>query len=88
MAELQSGQYVCGLEPSTNHVFGHGGARERGELIWLEHADERRYDTTFRILTSTEDIAASEQRIAAIQRQPEDEYPRPSGNHLTIGGRS
>jgi hypothetical protein len=84
---FQSGQYALGIEPSTNHVLGHGAARERGELIWLEHADERRYDTTFRILTSTSDIAASEDRIGAVQRQPQIDYPEPSGDHLPIGGR-
>ena len=30
---LQSGQYALGIEPSSNHVLGHGAARKRGELI-------------------------------------------------------
>ena len=47
---LQSGQYALGIEPSTNHVLGHKGARERGELIWLEHGEAREYQSTFRIL--------------------------------------
>ena len=37
---LQAGQYALGIEPSTNHVLGHMAARERGELIWLEHGEE------------------------------------------------
>ena len=65
-----------------------GAARERGELIWLEHADERRYDTTFRILTGDGDIAAAERRITSIQSQPDTDYPEPSGNHLPIKGRA
>jgi len=85
---LQAGQYAVGIEPSSNHVLGKTYAREKGELIWLEHGDERRYDSTFRILTSTDEIAAEEERIRAISGQPGEDYPKPSGNHLPIGGRS
>ncbi|MCL7999891.1 aldose 1-epimerase family protein [Brucella sp. 21LCYQ03] len=85
---LQAGQYALGIEPSTNHVLGHGAARDRGELIWLEHGEERRYDSTFRILGDAADIAASEARIAVIAEQPKSDYPVPSGNHIAIGGRS
>jgi hypothetical protein len=84
---LQAGQYALGIEPSTNHVLGHGAARERGELIWLEHGDERRYHTTFRILPDAAAIAESEARIAAIARQPEADFPVPSGNHIALDGR-
>lgn len=85
---LQSGQYALGIEPSSNHVLGHGAARKRGELIWLGHGDERRYDTTFSILPDTEAIAAAERRIADIAAQPEADYPAPSGDFRPIGGRS
>lgn len=85
---LQAGQYALGLEPSTNHVPGHGFAEERSELIWLEHGQERRYDSTFRILTSTSEIKVCEARIRAIAQQPSDDYPAPSGNFLQLGGRS
>lgn len=84
---LQAGQYALGIEPSTNHVLGNNAARERGEMIWLQHGEERRYDSTFRILDGATEIAASEARIRAISGQPEDEYPAPSGNHLKIEGR-
>ena len=84
---LQSGQYALGIEPSTNHVTGHGAARDRGDLIGLEHGEERHYDTTFRILGDGAAIAASEARIAAIARQPDADYPAPSGNHVTLEGR-
>lgn len=84
---LQAGQYALGIEPSTNHVLGNNAARQRGEMIWLQHGEERRYDSSFRVLDGAADIAASEARIRAISGQPEDEYPAPSGNHLTIGGR-
>lgn len=85
---LQAGQYALGIEPATNHVLGHGVARDRGELIWLEHAEERRYDSTFRILGDAASIAETETRIAAIAKQPIEEYPVPSGNYIAIGGRS
>jgi hypothetical protein len=84
---LQAGNYAVGIEPSTNHVTGHGPARERGELIWLEHGEERRYDSTFRILPDGEAIAATERRITALAKQPDDDFPAPSGNYLPIGGR-
>jgi hypothetical protein len=85
---LQAGQYALGIEPATNHVLGHGAARDRAELIWLEHGEERRYDSTFRILGDAASIAETETRIAAIAKQPIEEYPVPSGNHIAIGGRS
>jgi hypothetical protein len=84
---LQMGHYALGIEPSTNHVFGKPFAKERGELIWLEHGEERRYDTTLSILDGTDAIAAAERRIVAIARQPDQDFPEPSGNFATIGGR-
>lgn len=85
---LQAGQYALGIEPSTNHVFGNLAARERGEMIWLQHGDEKTYDTVFRVLDGAAAIEAAEARIAAAARQPEEDYPAPSNNHLPIGGRS
>jgi len=85
---LQAGQYALGIEPSTNHVLGHKAARERGELIWLEHGEERRYDTTFRVLAGKPEIEAAEKRIAALARQPGEDFPAPSGDHRPIEGRS
>ena len=85
---FQAGQYTLGIEPSTNHVLGHGAAKERGELIWLEHGDERRYDTVFRVLGDADAIAGCERRIASVAAQPDEDFPTPSGNHRPIGGRS
>jgi hypothetical protein len=85
---LQAGQYALGIEPSTNHVLGHKAARERGELIWLEHGEERRYDTTFRVLAGKPELEAAEKRIAALARQPDEDFPAPSGDHRPIEGRS
>lgn len=85
---LQAGQYALGIEPSTHHVLGNQAARDRGEMIWLQHGDERRYETLFRVLDGPDAIAASEARIGAIAAQPESDYPLPSGNHLPIWGRA
>ena len=46
----QAGQYAMGIEPSTNHVLGKPFAAERGELIWLEHGEERSYTTRMAVL--------------------------------------
>lgn len=85
---LQAGQYALGIEPSTHHVLGQGSARERGEMIWLEHGSERRYDTVLRILGDTAAIAAAEARIRALARQPDDDYPAPSARFTALGNRS
>ena len=42
---LQSGLYVLGIEPSTNHLLGRSFAEARGELIELQHGEVRRYRT-------------------------------------------
>lgn len=77
---FQAGQYALGIEPSTHHVLGDLAARERGEMIWLEHGEERAYDAEFRVLDGAEQIVAAEAAIAAIARQPETDYPAPSDN--------
>ncbi len=76
---FQSGHYTIGIEPVTNHVLGKPYAKENGELIWLQHGEERRYTTRFAVLDGAAEIAAAEQRIRAIAVQPEDDYPAPSG---------
>ena len=68
-----------------DHVLGNQAARDRGEMIWLQHGDERRYDTTFRVLDGAESIAAAEARIRAIAVQPAEDYPAPS-NNVRISG--
>lgn len=85
---FQAGQYALGIEPSTHHVLGDLAARERGEMIWLEHDESRSYDAVFRVLDGAADIAAAEDRIAAIARQPEQDYPSPSGNFPGLTGRA
>jgi hypothetical protein len=83
---LQEGQYAVGIEPSTNHVMGKPFAKERGELIWLEHGDERHYTTQFAVLDGADEIADCERRIRAIAVQPDDEYPAPTGEWESLSG--
>lgn len=81
---LHAGHYAVGIEPSTNHVLGKDFARERGELIWLEHGEERRYDSIFRILPDGDTVADAVRRIEAVCRQPDEDYPEPSGQFPPI----
>jgi hypothetical protein len=53
-------------------------------LIWLDHGEERRYDTILRVLDGTQALAASEQRIRAIAAQPDADYPALSGRFPAI----
>ena len=84
---MQAGHYALGLEPSTHHVLGDLAARERGEMIWLEHDEGRDYAATFRVLDGAGAIAAAEARIAAAARQPEEDFPEPTGRFPALGGR-
>ncbi len=84
--DFQSGHYAMGIEPSTHHVLGDKAARERGEMIWLEHGEGRDYAATFRILDGAPAIAAAETRIAAAAVQPDEDYPEPSGRFPALPG--
>jgi hypothetical protein len=85
---FQAGQYALAIEPATNHVLGHEYARANGELIWLEHDEERAYQTCFRVLDGRSEIADAERRIAALATQPADDFPEPSGRHRSLAGRT
>ena len=56
-------------------------------MIWLDHDEDRRYDAVFRILDGAEAIAAAEERIAGTARQPEEDFPEPSGAFVPLSGR-
>lgn len=83
---LQAGHYALGIEPSTNHVMGKDFAKARDELIWLEHGDERRYDSVFRIRPDAAAVNETTARIAAVAGQPDEDYPEPSGRFAPITG--
>ena len=84
---FQAGQYALGVEPSTHHVLGDLAARERAEMIWLEHDMGREYDVALRILDGREQISAAEMAIRAVASQPDDDYPPPTGVFAPLGGR-
>jgi Domain of unknown function (DUF4432) len=75
---LQSGLYVLGIEPSTNHVLGRKFAEARGELLFLEHGEGRRYRTRLSVLDGAEAIAATRRDIEALHPPPVD-FTEPTG---------
>ena len=77
---MQSGQYALGIEPATNHVLGPKFARERSELITLNHGESREYNTVFKVLDGADEIRRMEERIASIARLIADEYPALTGS--------
>ena len=62
---FQEGLYCMGVEPSTNHVLGHGYARDNSEMIVLRHGEGRSYDVTMRVL----DGAGRDRRRRAAHRR-------------------
>jgi hypothetical protein len=82
---FQAGHYALGIEPSTHHAPGNLFARERGEMIWLEHDERRAYDAVFRVLDGAKAIKAAENRITSIARQPDEDFPKPSGKFPLVG---
>ncbi len=84
---FQAGGYALGIEPSTHHVLGNQAARDRGEMIWLRAGEERHYDARFTVLDGAVALAEAEARIRAIAVQPDDPYPRPSGQFRPLTGR-
>jgi hypothetical protein len=85
---FQAGSYALGIEPSTHHALGDLAARERGEMIWLEHGDSRSYQMSISVLDGREDITSAEARIENIAVQPAADFPTPSGKFPALGGRS
>ena len=83
---FQAGQYVLGIEPSSHHVLGDLAARERGEMIFLEHDEERCYQMDVRVVDGAAEIARCEGRIATIAVQPKTDFPAPSGAFPDLRG--
>jgi hypothetical protein len=71
---LQSGLYVLGIEPSTNHALGRGFAEQRGELIELAHGEVREYRTRLSVLEGA-DAGDARQAIEAVHAPPDDFTP-------------
>ena len=83
---FQAGHYVMGVEPATHHAKGNQFARDRDEMIWLSAGEARNYTAQFRVLDGAEDIAESTARIMAVQAQPDEDYPQPSGHFAALYG--
>lgn len=50
------GEYVTGIEPSTNQLIGQAEAREKKELIFLAPGETKSYELEVKILTAQEEI--------------------------------
>ena len=83
---LQSGLYVLGIEPSTNHVLGRSFAEQRGELIELEHGEVREYRTRLTVLDGASATEAARREIEALHAPPAD-FSAPSGEFPLLRGR-
>jgi hypothetical protein len=56
-------------------------------MIWLSAGEARAYGARFRVLDGASAIAAAEARIRAVQAQPDDDYPAPTGRFPPLSGR-
>jgi hypothetical protein len=83
---LQSGLYVLGIEPSTNHVLGRKFAEDRGELMVLDHGETRRYWTRLAVLDGAAAIAAMRREIEALH-PPLADFAEPTGEFPILGER-
>lgn len=86
--DLQPGQYLVGIEPATHHIVGAEAARQRNEVIWLQHGEARQYELVLKVLPGAEAIAACERRIRGIGSQPEEGFPSPSNRFPSLRARA
>ena len=76
---LQSGLYVLGIEPATNHVLGRRFAEDRGELTVLEHGEARHYRMRLSVLDGASAIAGARRDIESLH-PPLGEFAAPTGD--------
>jgi hypothetical protein len=57
---FQAGSYCMAIEPSTAHPLGRSHAESHGDLLWLDHGDERTYELRFTVLSGTNEIGRFE----------------------------
>lgn len=72
---LGEGTYSVALEPTTNRDAGRFDAIERGELLWLQPGERRRYRLDIGILDGADDIARFTRRVEAITPVPSSQHP-------------
>lgn len=63
---MGEGAYAVALEPTTNRDAGRFDAIKRGELLWLQPGEERRYRLEIGVLDGAEAISAFEKRVTSI----------------------
>ena len=61
-------EYVMGMEPGTNGVFGRATERERGRVMQLRPGQKREFEIEIGVLDGPKDIAAIEKEIRAMRR--------------------
>jgi hypothetical protein len=61
-------EYVMGMEPSTNGVFGRATERKRGRIVTLRPGQSREFELEIGVLDGPRDIAAIEKEIRAMRR--------------------
>ncbi len=66
--QMGDGNYVVGLEPSTNRVAGRLDARPRGELIELAPGESRSYTLELGVLEGASTLDQFAARVAALAR--------------------
>jgi hypothetical protein len=76
---LGEGTYAVAMEPTTNRDAGRFDARTRGELIFLEPQEARRYDLEIGVLDGADAIDAFAARIAGVLAGSSE--PAGSGYH-------
>jgi hypothetical protein len=54
-------------------------------MIWLEHDESRSYGATFKVLDGQVQINEAERRIVSIAKQPQEDFPAPSGRYPRLG---
>lgn len=62
---LDAGNYVLGLEPSTNGLGGRAGARENGELVILEPGETRTYEQELAVLVGSDECEAVRNEVSS-----------------------
>jgi hypothetical protein len=76
---FQEGLYALAIEPSTNHALGRDFARQRGELIVLQHGQGRSYVTELQVLEDGGAIERFAREVRALAPTPPSDFSEPTG---------
>lgn len=81
---FQPGSYCMAIEPSTSHALGRVHAESHGELAWLKHGEERKYDLRVSVLVGTQEIAAFESAVRELTPDPPGQFSVPREGFGTV----